>query len=379
MATGHYRERKNKTGTSYQLIVETNRDPVTGKRERYYETFRGTKAQMKVRLRKFIDEVENGGVTTTSTMKLETWLDEWLKNYMPNIQQSTKDSYNERMHNRLIPVLGNIPIHLLRAEHIQKWVNELGKELSAKSIHNIFHNLDASLKKAVKLSLIPHNPCEAVELPKLEKYQAEVYDDNDIVKVLELAKGTDMYLIILLELTVGLRRGELGALTWDDIDFDNGTITINKSTYEKHGKKITKKPKTQAGNRVISIGSQVVDELKKCKKEYLIKRLKYGAGFKDDNKVICKEDGTSYHLDTITKKWSKFIAKNNLKHIRFHDLRHSNATTMIANGVDIKTVQARLGHASIGITMDTYAHCTKKMNENAANKIDEIITKNKIS
>lgn len=379
MATGHYRERKTKSGVSYQLTVETDRDPITGKRERHYETFKGTKKQMEARLRKFIEEVENGGVVTTSSMKLCDWLNQWTTQFLPNVQQSTKDSYIECINNRINPYLGSFPLKVLNASTIQSWINTLNTTLSVKTIHNVYNILNPALKKAVKLRMIPYNPCEAVELPKREKYQAEVYDDEDIGKVLELAKGTDMYLIILLELTVGLRRGELGALTWDDVDFKNKVITINKSTYEKYGKKITKKPKTYAGNREISIGDQVVEELKHYRKEYLLNKMKYGAGFKDENKVICKEDGSSYHLDTLSQKWKKFIAKNNLKSIRFHDLRHSNATTLIANGVDIKTVQARLGHASIGITMDTYAHCTKKMNENAANKIDEIITKNKIS
>ena len=237
MATGHIRKRETKKGISYQITVEGERDPITGHRERHYKTVYGSKKQAEAMKRKMIDEFENGGISTPSSMKLYDWLNQWVTQFSPNIQPSTKDSYIECINNRINPYLGSIPLKTLNANAVQLWINHLNTYLSVKTIHNVYNILNPALKKAVKLRMITHNPCEGVELPKREKYQAEVYDDDDITTVLELAKGTDIYLMVLLELTVGLRRGELGALTWDDVDFVNKTITINKSLYEKHGKK----------------------------------------------------------------------------------------------------------------------------------------------
>jgi len=371
MATGHFRQRKTKNGISYQLTVETDRDPITGKRERHYETFKGTKKQMEVRLRKFIEEVENGGAVTSSAMKLNDWLEQWLSLYLPNIEQSTKDSYQETITNRINPYIGSIPLKLLNTNVIQSWVNQLNLILSAKTVRNAFNIVKPALDKAVILRLITHNPCTGVEKPKLKKYQANAYSTSEIQNILALAEGKELYLTLLLELSVGLRLGELMALTWSDINLETGILSINKSVYAGNGKKYIKAPKTSSGIRDISIGKKVLDVLKKEYQSYLVKKT--NPIYKDNNLVICKDDGTPYHPDTISKKWKKFIQENNIRDARFHDLRHSNATAMIESGVPVKAVQARLGHSDISTTLDVYVHCTKTMDENAANTIDSFL------
>ena len=130
-----------------------------------------------------------------------------------------------------------------------------------------------------------------------------------------------------------MRRGELCALTWDDVDFKEGTIKIDKSKYAKKGKTAIKAPKTTAGIRTILIGENVAKELKKAHNEYLKNKLAMGMAFKDSNHVISKADGSSYHPDSLTKKWERFEAKHNLKHIRFHDLRVYFASISAAMGI----------------------------------------------
>ena len=371
MATGHYRERKNKNGVSYQLTVEADRDPITGKRERYYETFRGTKKQMESRLRKFIEEVENGGNVTASAMKLSDWLEQWLSLYLPNIEQSTKDSYQETIENRIIPYIGAIPLKTLNTNILQSWVNQLNLKLSAKTVRNAFNILKPALDKAKVLRLIADNPCVGVEKPKLKKYQANAYTTTEIQNILTTAKGSDLYLVLLLELSVGLRLGELMALTWSDIDLESGVISINKSLYAGNGKKYVKAPKTVSGIRNIKVVNKVLNVLREEYQSYLDKKT--NPLYKDNNLVICKDDGTPYHPDTISKKWKKFIKRNNIRDARFHDLRHSNATAMIESGVPLKAVQTRLGHSDISTTLNVYVHCTKTMDESAANTIDSFL------
>lgn len=376
MATGHIRRRvSKKTGeVSWQVTVEGEKDPLTGERQRSYKTVKGTKKQAEAVKRKLIDELENGGITKVSTMKLGDWMLQWLALYLPNIEATTRAGYKDRIENRIIPTLGSIPLKALNTAHIQGWVNGLKDEgLAPKTVKNAYLNLKAALDKAVMLKMVPYNPCVGVELPKLQKYKGEIYDTAEMEKLLKTAEETDMYLIALLAVMVGFRRGELVALQWEDVDLKKGVIHVRHNMVIADGEKITKAPKSSAGIRDVSIGPRVVAELKKAHTQYLKNKMLNRRCFKDSGLVICKEDGSGYRPDSITQKWERFIQQNGLKPIRFHDLRHSCATAMIEAGVDPKTVQQRLGHADISVTMNIYAHSTKAMDRSAADKMDNLL------
>ena len=321
-----------------------------------------------------MNQLSNGGIKTASAMRLSEWLKQWYTLYLPNIEHLTRESYIERIEHRIIPVLGAAQLKSLSAAMIQRWVNEMKEELSPKSVKNVFIILKAALNKAVELKMIETNPCTGVVLPKMQKYQGDAYSQEEIQQTLNLAKGTDMYLILLLAFSLGLRRGELLAITWDDVDFENAEITINKSTFNDKGERIVKTPKTVSGIRTIPLGKNLLNELKVAHRKYLENKLLMGSNFDNSNLIICQENGSPYHTDSFSNKWKRFVKKHNIRYIRFHDIRHSNATALIAAGVDIKTVQKRLGHSDISTTMNIYAHVTAKMDENAANTIDNIVT-----
>lgn len=373
MATGHIRKRTSKTGSSWQLVVECNRDPITGKRERTYTTFKGTKKQAEAELRRLVTEVENGGIITVSTMRLDDWLKIYLNDYLPNIADSTRESYEERIRNRISPYLGKLSLNTITTDHIQSWVSKLNEDLSPKSVRNLFNILRPALEQAVTNRKIPHNPCTGVKLKSLVKQHGDVFNSDEIKVALDIARGTTMYPILLLELSTGMRRGESLAITWDDVNFQTGELTIDKSVYYHKGERRLKKPKTASGIRTITVGENILKELSLIYNDYLSNRQKMGVLFNDSNLVICQKNGKPYHNDSMTTKWRRFVRKNNLKNIRFHDLRHTNATTMIESGVDIKTVQARLGHSDVSTTLNVYTHRTKSMDENAAKRIDDII------
>ena len=228
------------------------------------------------------------------------------------------------------------------------------------------------MEKAKNLRMIPYNPCKEVILPKLVKPKTEVYTKADLKKMFAAAKDTDFYLPLMLLAHLGLRRGELAGLRWDHIDLDKATVTIADTIVTVNGKMEQKAPKTEAGKRTLAIGEELVKFLRK-------ERLKYfeqvmtgeirGLGY-----VVHKPDGDPYNPDSLSQKWRRFTKAKNLKHIRLHDIRHTYATLMIQSGVDIKTVQHRLGHADISITMNTYAHCTQEMDNEAAKKMDQVLS-----
>ena len=371
MYTGHIRQRKNNSGKpTYQLVLEGDRNPLTGKRNRKFESVKGTKKDAEIALNRRIYELNNGiNPIKPSSMKLGEWLDKWLDTYLPNIAETTRAGYHERIETRLKPYFGKYPLNTFSTNTIQTWVNTLTQaQLSPKTVKNVFLNLKAALDKAVSLKMLLENPCNQVVLPTMVKYQASVYNEQEIKQLLNVAMGKDIYLLIVLEIALGLRRGEVAALQWEDVDFNNGNIHITKNRVIAGNKKVIKTPKSASGLRTITVGDNVLallkDEYDKYKKD--INKV----GFVDSGYVIHKDNGEPYSPDSLTQKWVRFRHSNNLRDIRFHDLRHTCATAMIAKGVDNKTVQTRLGHSSIQTTMNIYAHCLPSMNKSAGDKLD---------
>ena len=377
MATGHIRNRSTKGKRSYQIVVEGNPDPMTGKRKRNYRTVNSTKKEAEAIMRQMIQEMENGGIIKQSPETTEQWTIQFISEYKPNIADTTRAGYEEKIRNCISPTIGKIPMKALNANTLQKWVNGMVMQnASPKTIRDAYNILNAAMKKAVVLRMIPLNPCDGVELPKLKKYQANIYDSDGIRKVLDVAKNTSIYLLVLLAATVGLRRGELCALKWEHIDLEHRIIHIRENRVLAYGKTITKAPKTVSGSRDISIGEEVVKALNKAYADYCSNRNLFGNAFFDDGYVICQENGKPYRPDSLTQKWERFVMENNLPPIRLHDLRHSNASALIAAGVSPKVVQERLGHSDVTTTLNIYAHITPVMDQAAADKLDSIIFSN---
>lgn len=376
MATGNIREMKTKTGISYQITIEGGYDELTGKRIRAYKNVKGSKREAKSVMHKMITEMEEGKLTQRNNKTVSEWMNEWLENYLPNIEETTRVGYKTKIRCYIKPALGDIRIKSLRPEHVQRMVNDMiDKKLAPKNIRDTFNNINAAMKKAVKLRLIPYNPCEAVELPRLKKYRANVYPTEMIHTVLDTAMGTDMYLPILLLVMVGLRRGELLALRWEDIDFKNNLLKVRNNLVRGEDGYIIKPPKTESGIRDIYLGSDVMNELKSARLKYMNDAFEYGVGFQNLNFVIYKEDGSPFCPDSMSQKWRRFLKTHNLPKIRLHDLRHSNATALIQAGVNPRVVQQRLGHSDVNITLNTYTHVLPEMDIEAAEKLDSIMLK----
>lgn len=298
-------------------------------------------------------------------------MDSWLSTYLPNIEQTTREGYEEKITLYIKPALGHIPLKALKNNDVQTWINKLkGNGKSPKTIRNAYNNLNAALKKAVVLRMIPHNPCEGTVLPKLQKYQAQVYNIAMIQQALAAADDLSTYVMILLGASVGLRRGEMAALQWKDVDFVNETISVTQNRVHTKNAVVQKSPKTQASNRTITIGHDVADALRDVKTIY-DDAVRKKPGFKNLGYVLFKDNGAPFHPDSLTQKWERFVVKHNLPPIRLHDLRHSNATAMIAAGINAKVVQHRLGHANVSITLNTYTHVLPEMDQEAADKLNQ--------
>ena len=375
MAIGSIRNRTT-TGKHpcWQVTLDLGNHPITGKRQRVYKTVYGTKKQAEQELKQMLVSLTTTGNVPTSQplVLLSSWMEEWMRLYLPHVAETTRRSYEEKTKNHINPMLGHFPINKLTTDKIQGAMNELIGVLSPKSIRNTYNILNAALKKAVQQHLIPYNPCAGVVLNKIPKYEPQVFDAAEIHQALSLADDhRAIYTIIVLGGLLGLRRGELTGLRWEDIDFKNSTITIKNNRVNGRKGVTEKDPKSESGKRTLSLGTDVMDALSQIKgwyDEYSQNPFWHGKGY-----VLFKDDGSPYAPDSVTQLWTRFVERHNLKKLRLHDLRHTNATLLIAGGVDAKTVQHRLGHADISTTLNRYVHVLPGMDRSAADTLDAMV------
>lgn len=376
MAIGSIRKRTDSHGNvTYQITLELDRDPITGVRHRRYHTVHGTKREAQEVLKKLLLNPDENLNAVQSSVRLREWMRVWLDEYLPHIAQTTRDGYEEKIRNHISPVLGGTPINQLDATQIQRFINSrIDRGMAPKSIRALYNNLNASLNKAVQLKILGHNPCTGVVLPKLKRYQSEVYDAEQIQHLLEMAKQDSIsaYAICILGALLGLRRGEMTALRWEQVDFVNKKVTICENRVQSSKGVIEKAPKSESGIRTITIGKKALDALRYIK-DFYDDACRNNPWFHGAGYVLFKEDGQPYRPDCITQLWGRFIQRTDLPYIRLHDLRHTNATLLIANDVSARVVQHRLGHADVSTTLQRYVHVQPAMDEAAADKIDSAI------
>jgi integrase len=210
-----------------------------------------------------------------------------------------------------------------------------------------------------------------LELAKTPEEMLKVlYNQENLIELLKICKGTPLELQIFLASGLGLRISEILGLTWDNIDFNENTITINKITVRNEGTVILKSPKTESSERTISAPLEIMNMLKSHKKKQLEDKLR-GLYTNKLNLLFLDKDEKPIAQDVLSKKFSRFLRDNNLDHIRFHDLRHSHVTLLIKSKVPIKVISERVGHSNINTTLNIYAHTLKEMDSEASVKISE--------
>lgn len=387
MASGHIRTRKTNKGNVYQVIIESSRpDPVTGKRARSYKTFHKKKDAEKG-LADMLYQFNHGTFTSSRNMSVETLMNEWLCSKEISCKQTTLARYKEQVSWYILPKLRLYAIDSLDAGIIQNWVNDIyknppttknhSKPLSAKTVKNIFLNLKAALDYAVDRGLLSKNPCSHVNLPAQQRKEVEAFDHNEIKQVLHCAQGTDLYFPIYLLINTGMRRGELLGLTWKDIHIDDpyqdAYIEIVQTRLSASGKEIIDTPKSQSSKRKIFISENTRNEFLNYRTWCKTVLLKKGRILKNNDLVIIRSDGTHDSPNNLTKRWNNFLKDNNIRHLKLHGLRHTCATMLLENNVDIKTISNRLGHADTTLVLTTYGHSLDRMGKAAADTMDSIM------
>jgi integrase len=242
--------------------------------------------------------------------------------------------------------------------------------LSASTVRYMHVVLKASLGQAVRWQLLARNPAEAVDPPKIERAAMKTYDLAQTADLIGAAQGTRMKITVMLAVLCGLRRGEIAALRWRNIDLDAAQIAVTESAEQTSAGVRYKQPKSGRG-RTVALSARIVNELRSHRVQQAQELLKLGIALTDEAFVIAQADGSPLQPRSITRQWDTLLAKNRaLPRIRFHDLRHAHATHLLSAGVHPKIASERLGHSKVGITMDLYSHVMPGMQEDAAARVD---------
>ena len=334
--------------------------------------------------------VQQGCVTLTGKLKLSEFAKQWFDDHCrKNLAPKTQRSYRNHLNNRILPALGHIDINKLRPQHIIRFIHELQEEgqrfdgrigkVSQESVCYSFRVLSSMLQDAVQWQIIPGNPCQRVEAPKIVRKKVRIIDEESIGRMLEALVGEPMKYrtIVMLGIDSGLRLGELMGLKWQDIDFEKATLSVTKANQALVGKGVfTKRPKNESSIRDVALSSSTLALLKIYQKEQMRTWLLLKEKWIDEGWVFTQWDGKPMYPDTPSHWFREFLTRHGLPHMRFHALRHLSATVLIAQGVPLKSVSARLGHADIRTTANIYSEALQSVDRQAASKMDEFLRRN---
>ena len=381
---------------SYRLIC-TNGYDLEGNIIRHTKTIHGTKKDAEVELAKFVADVQNGMVIEGKFLKFSEFTEIWKRDYgSKELAPSTYKRYVRMLETRLLPYFGHFYINKIKPTDIMQFYDLLGRDtqlvrkkgnngsktlkpLSSKTILEHHRLLRAMLHKAVYWQIIVTNPAERVQPPKAKKPKRRSYDDEQTKILLEnleqlSVEDTKYKVAIILTVFTGVRLGELMGLEWQDVDFKNGIICINRSSqYLSDMGIFTKVPKTESSIREIAIPEFIISLLEEYKLWYEEQKSFYGELWTNSNRLFVQADGKPMHPSTISKWFVKYVSTIGLPVINFHGLRHTNASLLVAQNIDIAIISARLGHAQVSTTLNFYVHPLLSHNRKAGYALENLL------
>ncbi|MBN1369958.1 MAG: tyrosine-type recombinase/integrase [Dehalococcoidaceae bacterium] len=365
-----------KRGKSWVAIVPLGKDG-QGKLKYKWVTCK-TKKEAEAKRAELI-HMANTGMLASPKGMLADFVTRWLEDYVkPNLSPRTYEGYLSIFRSRMGPALGNIQLKNLKPEIIQKYYSDMLKAgLSTTSVRHHGMMLHSCLEHAVKWQLLALNPADAVKPPANRYAEMNTLDETGVRVVLEAAEKTPYFALFSLALYSGMRRSELLALRWSDVELENGEVYVSRSLHrlENH-ETVFRGTKTSKSNRTVALGQTMIEILKQHRDKQMDICTSTGFPFTNDRLVFCHADGKPMLPDSVSQAWVRHAKSLGYSHIRFHDLRHTSATLMLKAGIHPKIVQEKLGHSSIVVTLDLYSHVSPGMQHQAAEKLDAILGKN---
>ena len=351
-------------------------DPQTGKQIQK-SVYGATQKEVRQKLTKITNDLDEDIYLEPCRMKLGVWLDTWLKDYTGTVKPKTYSAYEGHVRVHIKPYLGNVSLNKLTPHMVQQMYNLLLNEKglapkTVKNIHGVFHR---AMDQAMKLGYLRLNPLNAVILPRVEKPQIEIIEDEKMKIFLDAIKGDPFEIVLFVTVFTGLRQGEVLGLTWDCVNFENGTLLINKQhnrSQMDHNYQFSSVKTDRI--RVLNVSKHVMDKLRQ---QQMIQKCwadAAGSAWNNaDDLVFTNELGSFIKNKTLYMHFKRISSRIGLGNLRFHALRHTYAVNSLRAGDDIKTVQENLGHTTAAFTLGTYAHATPGMKRESAKRMDDYI------
>ncbi|MCW6663298.1 site-specific integrase [Aerococcaceae bacterium NML190073] len=367
--------------TAYMFVAYLGVDPLTGKQKRAKKQGFKTKREASIAEAKLQAEVQANGFNSHLNITFDEVADLWLEQYKLDVRESSYNVVYHMVKNEYSKKFGKMKVRSITSIYCQKILNEWHSKYATFRKYKTYAK--QILAYAVQLGVINVNPFENVRTPRTkDTAQTEellYYTTDELQQFLQYVEQEDdlMYSVIfrLLAFT-GMRKGELMALTWRDIDFKTKQLEINKTiAYGRHNKQIVNPPKTKNSNRTISIDEKTINYLQRWKLHQQRELFSHGHKLNQSNQLVFSNVITNQALSnmTITKRMNGICEKYNFKRIRIHGFRHTHCSLLFEAGLSVKEVQARLGHSDIKTTLDIYTHVTEKQREESAEKFAKYV------
>lgn len=382
---------QRKGSDEWTIKYDLPRDPITGKRRTKWQSGFRTKAEAQRALNKLLSQMDEGTFAEPSKQTLGEFLtNEWLPSLVTRgLRPNTIASYTQAVKNLIVPRLGAIPLQKLTPVHLNSTYADLLREgrcdgtggLSARSVRYAHTIVRRALADAMKWGRLTRNVADAADPPAASAARRDAqearnfWSAEELRKFFQQARPHRLYPAFYLAGNTGMRRGELLGLRWSDLDLDNPDgprLSVMQTVVSPNRKIEFSTPKTGHG-RVVSLDPATVEVLKAHRVRQLEERFALGKGYSDLDLVFCGYDGQPIQPNNLTHSFHRLIRKSGLRRVRLHDLRHTHASLALRANVHPKIVQTRLGHANIGITMDTYSHVMPGQDLDAARLVASLV------
>jgi integrase len=374
---GHIRER---SPGKWAIVLDVGEiDPKTGKKKRKWHSFSGTKRQAQSECARLITEMATGRYVEPTKQTVSEFFTEWLAFIKPTVTLKTHERYTEICEKNLGPLIGDVILSKLKTDKIDAAFAQAlmdghrraERGLSPRTVHHMRRVLVKALSQAVTWDRLVKNPATATTPPKVERTKMLAYDPDQTAILIDAFRPTRMFIPVLLAVMCGLRRGEILALRWQNVDLsDNRRVMAIRESAEQTKEGVRYKEPKAGRARTVSLSTTILAELKAHRARQAEEQLKLGIRPDGESFVVAQADGRPLKPVSLTHEWARLLAKISLPRIRFHDLRHTHATQMLAAGVHPKVASERLGHSTIGITLDLYSHVMPGMQADAAEQVD---------
>jgi len=315
---------------------------------------------------------------TNERLTVGQFLTNWLSDTaQPSVRPATFKGYDGKIRTHILPALGKARLVKLTPQNLEAFLNQKRMAgLSPQTVQHLRAILRAALSDAVRWGLVPRNVAALVDGPRVPHRDVRPLTPNEAQSLLEAVRTHRLGALFSVALAVGLRQGEALGLAWNDIDLDGGTLTVRKTLQRIDESFVLVEPKTVRSRRTIALPSVAVNVLRTHRARQMEERLMAGSLWEDDwGLVFTTATGRPLHGTNVTRTFQQLLAKAGLRRQRFHDLRHSCASLLLAQGVHPRVVMETLGHSQIALTMNTYSHVLPPLQREAAVRMDEVLAR----